>query len=159
YYLADRAGCSNTAATSGQTTCSGGTNAFVHGRIVAVDADDGSLIGYIGADQFAGNYNNPLSGLFPCAEPGRDPPNGPNGVLSDDRGFIWVGDGNHATSACPGTGGSVTSSDSSVKVFDPQGNPVVSIDNGGNRRADELAFGSLGDSGGRILISNPEEVK
>jgi hypothetical protein len=146
YLLADRAG------TDGQT----GT--FIHGRIVVVDADDGSLIKYVGTDQFAGNYNNPASGFSSCAELPRDPRNGPNGVLTDDDGFIWVGDGNKATSACSGPHGTLTSADSSIKVFDQSGALVATIDNGGNRRADELAFGKVHGSG-RILISNPEEVK
>ena len=145
YLLADRAGTDQ-------------TGTFIHGRIVVVDADDGSLIKYLGADQFSGNYNSPASGLSGCAEVPRDPRNGPNGVLTDDDGFIWVGDGNKATSACSGAGGTVTSANSTIKVFDQSGALVASIDNGGNRRADELAFGKVHGSG-RILISNPEEVK
>jgi hypothetical protein len=145
YYLADRAG-----------TDTNGT--FIHGRIVAADADDGSLLSYIGSDKFAGNYNNPASGMAACAELPRDPRNGPNGVLTDAEGFIWVGDGNRATGAC--ANGTVTSAPSTIDVFDPNtGTLLKSIDNGGNRRADELAFGQLGDGRGRILISNPEEVK
>jgi hypothetical protein len=145
YLLADRAGTDR-------------TGAFIHGRIVVVDADDGSLIGYVGTDQFAGTYNNPASGFAGCAELPRDPRNGPNGVLTDDDGFIWVGDGNKATSACSGPGGTFTSAESTIKVFDTSGAMVANIGNGGNRRADELAFGKVHGSA-RILISNPEEEK
>jgi hypothetical protein len=158
YYLADRGGCaSNMGMTPTSGVCSG---PFINGRIDVVDADDGSLIGYIGPDKFAGNYNNPLSGVAACAEKPRDPRSGPNGVLADDKGLVWVGDGNVATGPCgSGANGSFSSGSSSIKLFDPNGTLLAAIDNGGNRRADELAFGRLSTGGGRLLISNPEEVK
>src|SRR5262249_557351 len=140
YLLADRGGTDR-------------TGTFIHGRIDLVDADDGSLIGYIGTNQFAGNYNNPASGFSACAEVPRDPRTGLTGVLTDANGFIWVGDGNHATSTCSGPQGSFTSGESTIKVFDQSGVLVANIGNGGNRRADELAFGKFHGSG-RVLIGN-----
>ena len=144
YLLADRAGVD----ASGN---------FVHGRIVMVDTRNGSLMGFIGADTFAGNYNNPGSGVSDCAEAPRDPRNGPNGVLTDPDGFIWVGDGNHAAGGC--ANGSLPTDPSTIKVFDQSGNMVANISNGGNRRADELAFGRTSSGAGRVLMGNPEEVK
>ncbi|MBV9324524.1 MAG: hypothetical protein JO352_12125 [Chloroflexi bacterium] len=182
YYLADRAGCTTNAVPCAdivqlitptiQITHPG---RFISGRIVAVDANDGSLIGFLGlgADGkgvFAGNYNNPANpsslGNPPsptnptgkgCAETPRDPRNGPNGVLTDNDGTVWVGDGNHASSVCSGPGGTFTTGSSSIVALNPKsGEVIVRLDNGGNRRADEAAFGNVG--GGRILFGNPEEV-
>ncbi|MBV9577858.1 MAG: hypothetical protein JO057_04630 [Chloroflexi bacterium] len=151
YYLADRAGLVL------------GTSTFVTGQIDAVDADDGSFLGYIGQNQFAGNYNNPGSPFNACAEGPRDPRSGPNGVLTDDRGNVWVGDGNKAT-ACSGS--TMIAGTSTIDEFAalPNGSQMTSIPIGGhapnalgNRRADELAFGRH-HGRGLILISNPEEV-
>jgi hypothetical protein len=145
YYLADRAGC-----TTNNVPCTG---TFVHGRIVVVDADDGAFIKYIGTNAFAGTFNNPASGLSACAETPRDPRNGPNGVLTDDDGTVWVGDGNRNTGGCGGTFAT-----SRIMAFNSTtGALIKELDNGGNRRADEAAFGNVG--GGRILFGNPEEVK
>lgn len=152
YFLADRAGTDS-------------TGTFVRGRIDTADADDGSFIGYLGAGQFAGNYNSPASpagGNAPpagtgCAESPRDPRNGPNGVLTDDNGIVWVGDGNINTGPCDPTSHMMPTSNSHIDWIDPADPDTVhQLDNGGKRRADEGAFGKI-DGQGRLLIGNPEE--
>jgi hypothetical protein len=95
-----------------------------------VDAIDGSFVKFLGKGDFAGVITGP---------PNRS---GPDGVTTDNRGNVWVGDG------LPGGVGH-----SSLKAFNPtSGAMIANIDNGGVARADELAFG---DS--RILIANPNE--
>jgi hypothetical protein len=101
--------------------------------IDVVDAIEGSFIKFLGQGQFAGVITGP---------PTRS---GPDGVVTDNHGNVWVGDG-----LIGGVG------HSSLKAFDPSsGAMIANIDNGGAARADELAFGAVG--GGRILIANPNE--
>jgi len=98
-----------------------------------VDTTDGSFVMFLGHGAFAGV----ISG-----SPNRS---GPNGVVTDDDGNVWVGDG-----LIGGVG------HSSLKAFNPTtGVMIANINNGGVARADELAFGRTGD--GRILITNPNE--
>jgi len=101
--------------------------------IDVIDAVDGSFIKFLGQNTFAGVVTGP---------PTRS---GPDGVVTDNKGNVWAGDG-----LVGGVG------HSSLKAFDPDtGAMIANIDNGGAARADELAFGSIG--GGRILIANPNE--
>jgi hypothetical protein len=105
-----------------------------------VDAIDGSFTKFLGQGKFAGVIVNPPP---PPTLPNRS---GPNGVVTDNKGNVWVGDG-----LIGGVG------QSSIKAFDPDsGAMIANIPNGGVGRADELAFGNVG--GGRILIANPNEV-
>jgi hypothetical protein len=98
-----------------------------------IDAIDGSFIKSLGKGSFAGVIVGP---------PTRS---GPDGVVTDKAGNVWVGDG-----LIGGVG------HSSLKAFSPDtGVMIANIDNGGAARADELAFGNVG--GGRILIANPNE--
>lgn len=99
----------------------------------AIDARDGSFIRYLGKGLF--------SGVVACATNC----NGPDGVVTDQHGNVWVGDGH------PASGGT-----SSLKELNPNtGALIKSIDTGGAGRSDELAFGDV--DGGRILIANPNE--
>lgn len=101
--------------------------------IDVVDAIDGSFTGFLGQGDFAGVITGP---------PTRS---GPDGVVTDEDGNVWVGDG-----LIGGTG------HSSLKAFNPTtGAMIANIDNGGAARADELAFGNVGI--GRILVANPNE--
>ena len=103
-----------------------------------VDATDGSFVKYLAKGQFAGVI---------AAAPGKGNRSGPDGVVTDQHGNVWVGDGL--------VGGVGTSS---LKAFNPDtGDPLpgTPIDTGGAARSDELAFGNVG--GGRILIANPNE--
>jgi hypothetical protein len=101
--------------------------------IDVVDAIDGSFIKFLGQGKFAGVIVGP---------PTRS---GPDGVVTDKDGNVWVGDG-----LIGGVG------HSSLKAFDPTtGTMIANIDNGGAARADELAYGAV--DGGRILIANPNE--
>jgi hypothetical protein len=103
-----------------------------------IDTTDGSFVMFLGHGAFAGVIAAPP---FPPG-PNRS---GPNGVVTDDDGNVWVGDG-----LINGVG------HSSLKAFNPTtGVMIANIDNGGAGRADELAFGRTG--GGRILIANPNE--
>ncbi len=98
-----------------------------------IDAIDGSFIKYLGQGSFAGVI---------AGTPNRS---GPDGVVTDNKGNVWVGDG-----LVGGVG------HSSLKAFDPDsGAMIANIDTGGVARSDELAFGNVG--GGRILIANPNE--
>ena len=98
-----------------------------------IDTTDGSFVHFLGQGAFAGV----VSGT-----PNRS---GPNGVVTDNNGNVWVGDG-----LIGGMG------HSRIKAFNPAtGVMFANIDNGGVARADELAFGNTG--GGRILIANPNE--
>jgi hypothetical protein len=138
YYLADRA----------------------NNGLDAVDADDGSLkaIPVVGKGLFSGNYNDPANADNPCALPGRDTRNGPNGVWTDDNGLVYAGDGNHATGSCNPVTKDVPTGTSTLKILDPNTNTLLAnIDNGGVRRADEGAFGRKRNGGGRTLVANPEE--
>ncbi len=99
----------------------------------AIDARDGSFIRYLG------------HGLFSGVVAGAPNRSGPDGVVTDQHGNVWVGDGH------PATGGT-----SSLKELNPNtGVLIKSIDTGGAARSDELAFGNV--AGGRILIANPNE--
>lgn len=106
--------------------------------IDVIDTTDGSFVMFLGHGAFAGVIASPP---FPPG-PNRS---GPNGVVTDNRGNVWVGDG-----LIGGMG------HSRLKAFNPTtGIMIANIDNGGVARADELAFGNTG--GGRILIANPSE--
>ena len=98
-----------------------------------IDAIDGSFVKYLGKGDFAGVV---------AGTPNRS---GPDGVVTDNHGNVWVGDGIKAGAT-----------HSSLKAYDPaSGAQLANIDVGGSGRADELAFGNVG--GGRILIANPNE--
>jgi hypothetical protein len=106
--------------------------------IDVIDATDGSFVKYLAKGQFAG--------VIPAA-PGKGNRNGPDGVVTDQQGNVWVGDGL--------IGGNGTSS---LKAFNPDSGAPLSgtpIDTKGVARSDELAFGNVG--GDRILIANPNE--
>jgi hypothetical protein len=86
-----------------------------------INAQTDTFTGYIGAGVFTG---------------------GPNGVLTDNAGLVWAGDGN-----------------STIKVLQPQAGTgsaalIKSIPTGGVKRADELSY-DPGD--GVILIANDRE--
>jgi hypothetical protein len=103
-----------------------------------IDASDGSFIRFLGQGAFSGVVTGP---------PTRS---GPDGVVTDNAGNVWVGDG--YSGPFPGT----PQQHSSLKVFNPTtGDMIANIDNGGLGRADELAYGPA--HGGRILIANPNE--
>jgi len=103
--------------------------------IDVIDTTDGSFTKFLAKGQFAGIITGP---------PNR---NGPDGVVTDKAGNVWVGDG-----LIGGVGSS------SLKGFDPDTGlalPGTPINLGGKGRADELAYAHVG--GGRILIANPSE--
>jgi hypothetical protein len=103
--------------------------------IDVIDPTDGSFVKFLAHGQFAGVITG---------TPNRS---GPDGVVTDQGGNVWVGDG-----LLGGTG------TSSLKAFRPDTGaalPGTPINTGGVARSDELAFGNVG--GGRILIANPNE--
>jgi hypothetical protein len=113
--------------------------------IDVVDAIDGHFVKYIGKGDFSGIVTVPPA----PAGPNR---NGPDGVVTDRAGNVWVGDG-----LKNGVG------TSSLKEYNPSTGaqlaniplrPDPATDSTG--RADELAYGNVG--GGRILIANPNET-
>jgi hypothetical protein len=98
-----------------------------------IDASDGSFVKFLGQGLFSGVVTGP---------PSRS---GPDGVLTDRDGNVWVGDG-----LIGGVG------HSSIKAFDAEtGALIANIDNGGSARADEEAYGPV--HGGRLLMANPNE--
>jgi hypothetical protein len=110
-----------------------------------VDAIDGHFVKYLGKGDFSGVVTVPPA----PAGPNR---NGPDGVVTDRHGNVWVGDGLEN-----GVG------TSSLKEYNPNSgaqlaniplmpNPTTNS----TGRADELAYGNVG--GGRILIANPNET-
>ena len=102
-----------------------------------VDASDGSFVQFLGQGKFAG--------VVVGAPTNRS---GPDGVVTDRDGNVWVGDGFSPVN------GDTTSH---LKGFNPDtGAMFADVDLGGTGRADELAFGAVG--GGRILIANPDEL-
>jgi hypothetical protein len=113
--------------------------------IDVVDAIDGHFVKYIGKGDFSGIVTVPPA----PAGPNR---NGPDGVVTDRAGNVWVGDGLK--------GGVGTSS---LKEYSPtSGAQLANIPlmpsptQNSTGRADELAYGNIG--GGRILIANPNET-
>jgi hypothetical protein len=81
---------------------------------------------------------------------------GPNGVVTVNHREVWVSDGPHGTvSACPGGGVFTRTTNSSIRVLDLRTGAVLdSIDNGGNHRADEVAF----DPDHQIfIVANPAD--
>ncbi len=106
-----------------------------------VDATDGSFIQFLGQGKFAG--------VVTGASTNRS---GPDGVVTDKDGNVWVGDGFPLVSTTADTDAT-----SHLKGFDPTTNTMfANIPTGGTGRADELAFGNF--AGGRILVANPDEL-
>ena len=74
--------------------------------------------------------------------------NGPNGVVTDDQGRVWVGNSPTSTTT-------FSDASSNVVVIDPTTQKVVKvIDTGGQARSDELSFDPVDHM---VLIANPDD--